>query len=113
MGHETRSKSLTGDRRERFASHGFVAPIDVLSPAEIGACSEGLAELFAREARDGEAALRHKPHLRFTWVRDLVRHPCVLDAIEELLGPDLVVFRGTFFVKPAGDPATVPWHQDR
>src|SRR5262249_50390384 len=55
---------------------------------------------------------RHKPHLYSRWVSDLVRHPAVLDAVESLIGPDILVWRSIFFVKPPRDPRYVAWHQD-
>ena len=59
-----------------------------------------------------DPATRHKPHLHSKWVGDLVRHPRVLDAVESILGPNLLVWRSVFFVKPAGDPRYIAWHQD-
>src|SRR5438552_1488005 len=56
--------------------------------------------------------LRHKPHLLFTWLADLVRHPAILDAVEDVLGPNLLVWSTSFFIKEARDPAYVSWHQD-
>ncbi len=55
---------------------------------------------------------RHKPHLYAKWVADLVRHDRVLDAVEGILGPDLLVWRSVFFVKAPRDPGYVAWHQD-
>ena len=55
---------------------------------------------------------RHKPHLHSKWVSDLVRHPRVLDAVESILGPDLLIWRSVFFVKLARDPHYIAWHQD-
>ena len=56
--------------------------------------------------------LRHKPHLLFTWLADLVRHPRILDAVEDLYGPDLLCWSSSFFIKEARDPGYVSWHQD-
>ena len=42
----------------------------------------------------------------------LVRDPRILDAVEDLLGPDLLCWGAQFFAKPAGDAAYVSWHQD-
>ena len=48
---------------------------------------------------------------RFTWLDDLIRDPRILDAVEDLLGPDLC-WSSSFFIKEARDPAFVSWHQD-
>jgi ectoine hydroxylase-related dioxygenase (phytanoyl-CoA dioxygenase family) len=56
--------------------------------------------------------LRHKPHLLFTGLADLVRHSRILDAVEDLYGPDLLCWSSSFFIKEQESPAFVSWHQD-
>lgn len=53
-----------------------------------------------------------KPHLLYTWLDAVVRHPAILDKVESLLGPDILCWSSQFFSKPAGDAAYVSWHQD-
>src|SRR3546814_7703596 len=48
----------------------------------------------------------------FPWIADLARHPTILDAVEDLLGPNLLCFQSIFFTKEAKDPGFVSWHQD-
>src|SRR4029453_15391031 len=55
---------------------------------------------------------RIKPHLLFTWLAELVRHPSVLDAVEDVLGPDILCWNTSFFTKEARSPGFVSWHQD-
>jgi ectoine hydroxylase-related dioxygenase (phytanoyl-CoA dioxygenase family) len=55
---------------------------------------------------------RIKPHLLFTWLAELVRHPAVLDAVEDVLGPDILCWNSSFFTKEAESPDYVSWHQD-
>src|SRR5262249_31655572 len=43
---------------------------------------------------------------------DLVRHPRILDAVEDLYGPDILCWTTNFFIKEKADPAFVSWHQD-
>ncbi len=56
--------------------------------------------------------MRYKTHLLFRWAADLVRHPRLLDAIEDVLGPDILCWSSVFFTKEAHDPGFVSWHQD-
>jgi len=53
-----------------------------------------------------------KPHLLFTWVDEIVHHPAVLDAVEDLIGPDIRLYHLSVWPKNAGDGAYVSWHQD-
>lgn len=105
-------KSLSPDQIRRYEDDGFVFPVDVLSPGEALACR---AQLEAYETATGgpiSADRRQKAHLLFPWANRLARDPRILDAVEDLLGPDILLWASTFFVKEAGSPAFVSWHQD-
>jgi non-heme Fe2+,alpha-ketoglutarate-dependent halogenase len=97
---------------EQYRRDGFFFPIRVLSPAE---AREYRARLEAVEHEQGGplgGELRHKSHLLFTWLDTLVRHPVILDAVEKLIGPDVLCWSSSFFIKEARDAAFVSWHQD-
>ena len=59
-----------------------------------------------------QGAVRHKPHLLFTWLNELIRHPRILDAVEDIIGPDILCWGTSFFIKEARNPGYVSWHQD-
>lgn len=105
-------RSLTTTQVEQYRRHGYLAPITVLSEADAARTRADLDALLLATDGLADAAARHKPHLYSKWVSDLVRHPRILDAVEDILGPDLLVWRATFFVKPPDDPRYVAWHQD-
>jgi non-heme Fe2+,alpha-ketoglutarate-dependent halogenase len=50
--------------------------------------------------------------LLFTWVDELVHHPKIVDAAEDVLGPNLLCWTTNFFIKEANSPGFVSWHQD-
>jgi len=50
--------------------------------------------------------------LLFTWVDELVHHPRIVDAAEDVLGPDLFCWTTHLFIKEANSPRFVSWHQD-
>jgi non-heme Fe2+,alpha-ketoglutarate-dependent halogenase len=105
-------KKLTPAAVEQFSREGYYSPVRALPAAE---ALEVRRKLEAHEARSGgplKGSLRHKPHLLFPWLSGLVHHPQVLDAIEDLLGPNLLCWTSSFFIKEARDPAFVSWHQD-
>jgi ectoine hydroxylase-related dioxygenase (phytanoyl-CoA dioxygenase family) len=103
-------KVLSDEAVAQFQSGGFICPVDVLSPDEVAQVRRDLSDL---EDRLG-ARLRRVDHchLFFRWAYDLVRHPRVGDAVEDVLGPDVFVHSSRVFSKPARDPAFVTWHQD-
>ncbi|WP_454616200.1 phytanoyl-CoA dioxygenase family protein [Bradyrhizobium cenepequi] len=94
-----------------YREHGYYAPIRVMSAAEV----EGVRrKLEAHETAHGllKGSMRHKSHLLFTWLDGLIRHPAILDAVESVIGPDILCWSSTFFIKEARDPGFVSWHQD-
>jgi ectoine hydroxylase-related dioxygenase (phytanoyl-CoA dioxygenase family) len=42
----------------------------------------------------------------------LARNEQILDAVEQLIGPDIILWGCHVFCKPAGDGHETPWHQD-
>jgi hypothetical protein len=97
---------------ERYHRDGFYFPVPVLTRGEALALRRRLETVEAEHGGRLGGELRHKPHLLFTWLADLVRHPAILDAVEDVLGPNLLVWSTSFFIKEARDPAYVSWHQD-
>lgn len=106
------TKLLTPAQIEQYAKSGFVAPIRIMTTDQARELRERL-ESFER-SHDGplKGAMRHKSHLLFTWLNDLIRSPAILDAVEDLYGPNLLCWSTHFFIKEAHDPGFVSWHQD-
>ncbi len=98
---------------ESFGRDGFFAPIEVFSAAEAGALRERL-EGFEAILPPGPVhpQYRRKLHVRLPWMRDLVEDPRLLAVMRQVLGPDILVFTSTFFVKEANSPTIAAWHQD-
>ena len=105
-------KVLTDAQVDAYRRDGIQFPIDVMPPDEAAAL---LARLQAAEAEHGgrlPPRINQKPHLLYPWMADLVRDPRILDAVEDVLGPDLLCWGAQFFAKNAHDPSYVSWHQD-
>jgi non-haem Fe2+, alpha-ketoglutarate-dependent halogenase len=106
------AKLLSQAQIARYRDEGYLAPIPIMDEAAARALR---AELETVEARIGgplRGDLRHKSHLLFPFLADLVRHEKLLDAVEDVLGPDLLCWTSNFFIKEAQNPAFVSWHQD-
>ena len=106
-------KVLTQQQVEQFKQDSFLAPIDVLSEDEARHYRSCLERY---EAEQGGAplnpALSRKIHVREPWAAELVRHPRLLDAIEDLIGADILIYSTTLFTKEAGGIQVTGWHQD-
>ena len=105
-------KILTQAQVDRFWRDGCVFPIRVISEAEAAAIRGRLEEFEKKSGGPLKGDLRHKSHLIFSWLGDLVRNDRIVDAIEDLHGSNLLCWTTNFFIKEAHNPAFVSWHQD-
>jgi non-haem Fe2+, alpha-ketoglutarate-dependent halogenase len=105
-------KLLSSAAVDRYHRDGFLFPIPVLSSAEALALRRRVEAVEAAHGGELRGELRQLPHLLFPWLTDLIRHPTILDTVEDILGPNLLVWATSFFTKDAGSPAFVSWHQD-
>jgi len=99
---------------ERYREDGFVFPIPVLSSAQALEYRKHYETLEARVSHQQElsACLTNNAHFVIPMLNKLVRHRAILDAVESVLGPDLMVWSTTFWVKEAHSKGHVTWHQD-
>jgi hypothetical protein len=105
-------KILTNAQIDQFWRDGCVFPVRVMPEAEALAIRRRLEAFESENGGPLKGALRHKSHLLFTWLGDLVRNSSIVDAIEDLYGPNLLCWTTNFFIKEADNPAFVSWHQD-
>lgn len=106
------TKTLTDAQIARFHQHGWLAPLRVTEPAQ---AADWAARIAAYEAKMGESAnrtLKIKGHLAMPWLVEVARSPAILDVIEDLIGPDIMLFGASIFAKGGKDRAYVSWHQD-
>ena len=105
-------KILTPIEIDRFWRDGCVFPVRVMSEADAIELRCRLEEFEKKTGGPLKGDLRHKSHLIFSWLGDLVRNDRIVDAIEDLHGPNLLCWTTNFFIKEAHNPAFVSWHQD-
>jgi non-haem Fe2+, alpha-ketoglutarate-dependent halogenase len=96
----------------RYHEQGYLCPIRVLSPERAAAYRQKLEAAEAANGGPFRGAMKQKPHLLFTWLDELARDDAVLDAIEGVIGPNILCWASGFFTKEAHDPSYVSWHQD-
>jgi hypothetical protein len=110
-------KRLTPEQVERYARDGFLSPNPALTPEEAVAC---LRKLEAFEQTVGgpltsnqvDGRYRSRTHVLLSWAHSLAAHPAILDAVEDLIGPDILVYTSTWFIKEPDSAAIAAWHQD-
>src|SRR6266850_6705067 len=108
---------LSSAQAESYARDGFLSSLAALT-REQAADHRGKLEAFERAVggpltfAETDARYRSRTHVLLTWVHALARHPAILDAVEDLIGPDILVYTSTWFIKEPESPAIAAWHQD-
>lgn len=93
-----------------FRRDGFLAPVDAFPAEEAREWRRALEDFEASEPQNPQN--RRKLHVRLPWARQIVEDPRILDAVEALIGPDILVFTSTMFIKEPKSDAVAAWHQD-
>ena len=112
--------SLTDQEVAHYREHGYVVPSFRLSPARViklrraldaviaanpGVRPERLVSIHTRE-KGAEGVEGNEIFF------ELARDEAILDLVEQLIGPDIVMWGCQAFCKPPGNGMEVPWHQD-
>lgn len=108
-------KALTPEQLESFRFNGFLYPLPALAPDETATYLAGLDRLeseLGSPVADADVKWRSHAYAHSPWFNDLIRHPRILDAVEDVIGPDILVWTSTFFIKEPQSKTFAAWHQD-
>jgi hypothetical protein len=106
-------KALTASQIEHYNTQGFIAPLDVYSPAEIADIRLYFDQLLERVvAEGGNSYSISSAHLKYGPVYDILTNPRIVEYISDLFGENVIAWGSHFFCKMPHDGKTVAWHQD-
>jgi hypothetical protein len=105
-------KFLTEAQVQQFKDLGYVSNLRIMNAQQTQGIRDLLEDFERRQGSPLHGSQRHKTHLLFPWLNDLVRDTKIVDAIEDLYGHNILCWTSNFFIKEAHDPGFVSWHQD-
>lgn len=95
----------------QFAKDGYCMYRHVFDPTEVESNQLLVAEAIERDQLDNPNYYSEPHESDERWL-EICRHPRLLDAVQSVLGPHLILIFSSLFLKPPGRVETVPWHQD-
>lgn len=104
-------KLLSQSQIGAFNRDGFVAPVRAIS-GERALYYRRCLEAFEAKYPDARIKLDQKAHLLCPWVDEMIREPGILDATEDLLGPNILCWGTSLRAKQADGKTFAGWHQD-
>jgi hypothetical protein len=110
---------MTTDLHDRYERDGYAYPIRVLSDeqaqhyrARYHAYVDRNRERLAALPANQKYLVLSETHFAARWAYELVINPRILDAVEAVIGPNILAWGTNWFSKMPGDKAYVSWHQD-
>ena len=112
-------KNLDQEQVSRYRECGYYFPVRALTEIEAAEFRKQFLGYLdqTREQREKLAprdqyVVLSETHTYLNWVYRIVSHPDVLNAVERILGPNLLVWDSRWFSKMPGEKTYVSWHQD-
>ena len=105
-------KVLTKEQIEQYHDEGFISPVRVISEAQALSIKSQLEQVEAEFPDEINAESRNNLHLSFAFLDALAHNKIIVDAMEDLIGPDIALWASVMFIKEPSSKQYVSWHQD-
>ena len=106
---QTPDKQALANLSNEYNENGFITAVPVISRESAAEHRQRLEQ--AEQTRDSLHYFA-KVHTLFQSPCELATAPQVLDIVEQLIGPNILLFNVTYIIKEANTPSHVSWHQD-
>jgi len=106
------SKVLTKSQIEQYHDEGFISPVRVISEQEAHLIKQELEMVEAEFPEEINAESRNNLHLSFAFLDALAHNEIIVDAMEDLIGPNISLWASVMFIKEPSSKHYVSWHQD-
>ena len=106
---------LTQAQVDAYHQKGFLYPVPALSPQELADSRAGLERFetwLGSPVAKADIRWRSHAYAHSPWFDALARHPKILDAVEDIIGPNILIWTSTFFIKEPHSATFAAWHQD-
>ena len=97
---------------DQYSSNGFAFPIRAITGSRSAELADRVQKLRKTNPHLAERALGTNCHLLFPWLHELTHMSEILDEVEQVIGPDIMLWSSSFFIKDPGSKSYVSWHQD-
>jgi non-heme Fe2+,alpha-ketoglutarate-dependent halogenase len=113
LGYRIESSGVTPDNVRAYRDVGYTFPLRTISEDTARAYRDQFERFEAAgHTREKNPKLMFKPHLCFMWMFELATNPVVLDAVEALIGPNILLYGSQAWNKLPNDPRYISWHRD-
>ena len=105
-------KVLTKEQIEQYHDQGFISPVKVMSEKDALLIKEELEHVEEEFPNEINAESRNNLHLSFAFLDAIAHNTIIVDAMEDLIGPNISLWASVMFIKEPSSKHYVSWHQD-
>ena len=95
-----------------YNENGYYMPIDVLDVSKVNRTAKKLQTIYNNPPSHIKHPWNLQAHLLADWIYELCVSPKLLDIVEEVIGPNIMIQSADIFIKPANGIKHINWHQD-
>ena len=103
---------LSSNQLKQYKDEGFVSPINVFSKEKANEIRNEIELIEKRIPEELEKSGRYNAHLISPLLDEVTHNPKILDAVQSLIGEDILVCGTTLFIKNPNEKGFVSYHQD-
>ena len=105
-------KVLKKEHIEQYHDQGFISPVKVMSEKDALLIKEELEHVEEEFPNEINAESRNNLHLSFAFLDAIAHNTIIVDAMEDLIGPNISLWASVMFIKEPSSKHYVSWHQD-
>ena len=103
---------LTSNQLKQYEDEGFVSPIDIFSKEKAKEIRNEIELIEKDMPKELEKSGRYNAHLISPLLDEVTHNPKILNAVESLIGKNILVCGTTLFIKNPHEKGFVSYHQD-
>ena len=103
---------LSSNQLKQYKDEGFVSPINIFSKEKAKEIREEIELIENKIPGELEKSGRYNAHLISPLLDEVTHNPKILDAVESLIGKNILVCGTTLFIKNPNEKGFVSYHQD-
>ena len=103
---------LTSNQLKQYEDEGFVSPIDIFSKEKAKEIRNEIELIEKDMPEELKKSGRYNAHLISPLLDEVTHNPKILNAVESLIGKNILVCGTTLFIKNPHETGFVSYHQD-
>ena len=103
---------LSSIQLKQYEDKGFVSPINIFSKNKTNEIKNEIEIIEKELPNELEKSGRYNAHLISPLLDEVTHNPKILDAVQSIIGQDILVCGTTLFIKNPNEKGFVSYHQD-